>query len=163
MADRNQAYDARRRQDSPTRALYGTQRWRRKAARQLLLEPLCRTCQAKGRVTAASVADHIVPHRGDVEAFWSNELQSLCKWCHDVVKQREEARGHSDALDGDGWPVDPRHPANGGGTQAANVARPSGRLEAPPGSKSLGPVAPRPAAPLRAQRREMSLGGRNNG
>lgn len=112
MVDRNKAYDARRRAESPTRALYGTQRWRRRAAHQLLIEPLCRTCQAGGRVTAAKVADHIIPHRGDVDAFWNNDLQSLCATCHDVVKQREEKRGHSDTLDADGWPADPRHPAN---------------------------------------------------
>lgn len=144
---RDQAYDARRRAESPTRALYGTQRWRRKAARQLLLEPLCRACQAAGRVTAASVADHIEPHRGDVDAFWSNELQSLCKDHHDGAKQREERRGHSDALDADGWPMDPRHPANGGAAQATNVARLSGRFEAPPGGQISGAVASATGAP----------------
>lgn len=145
---RNQAYDAKRRAESETRALYGTQRWRRMAARQMLLEPLCATCTGKGRVTAASVADHIVPHRGDVDAFWGNALQSLCKRCHDLVKQREERRGHSDALGEDGWPVDPRHPANAGGAQAANVARPSGPLEATPGVEMSGPIASATGATL---------------
>lgn len=136
MMQRNQAYDAKRRLESETRRLYGTQRWRRRAAHQMLIEPLCRTCKGNGRVTAASVADHIVPHRGDVDAFWSNELQSLCKTCHDVAKQREERRGHSDALDADGWPADPRHPANAGcaqvATQGAALAHPE-----PPGGHEI--------------------------
>ncbi|WP_238257878.1 HNH endonuclease [Methylobacterium gnaphalii] len=47
-------------------------------------------CLADGITCAATTADHVVPHRGDVEAFWSNELQSLCNACHNSVKQREE-------------------------------------------------------------------------
>lgn len=160
---RDQAYDAKRRLESETRKLYGTQRWRRKAAHQLLLEPLCRLCHAAGRITAATIADHIIPHMGDVFAFWNNALQSLCKACHDGVKQREERRGHSDALGADGWPSDPRHPANAGGTQAATQGAALAHPEAPGGIKCLEAVAPRPAANLRAQSREMKAGGRNNG
>jgi 5-methylcytosine-specific restriction endonuclease McrA len=40
----------------------------------------------------ATVADHVTPHRDDHGAFWFGELQSLCKSCHDVKKQRIEAR-----------------------------------------------------------------------
>lgn len=37
------------------------------------------------------VADHILPHRGDEEAFWDRlNLQCLCKSCHDGAKQAEE-------------------------------------------------------------------------
>ena len=160
---RNQAYDAKRSAESPTRRLYWTQRWRRKAARQLLLEPLCRTCKAAGRVTAASVADHIVPHRGDVEAFWSNELAALCQHCHSQTKQREERRGHSDALDADGWPSDPRHPANATHAQAATQGDALGHPEAPGGLRSLENCVSAPAPTKRAQNREMKTGGQNNG
>jgi hypothetical protein len=37
---------------------------------QLAVEPLCRMCQAEGRTTAANIADHITPHRGDLDLFW---------------------------------------------------------------------------------------------
>lgn len=47
-------------------------------------------CKAKGLVTLATVADHIVPHRGD-RALFMGALQSLCVPCHSVDKQREEA------------------------------------------------------------------------
>lgn len=127
-------YDAQRRQDSPTRALYGTQRWRRRSAHQLLMSPLCVMCLARGITCAASVADHIVPHRGDVDAFWGNELQSLCKPCHDRIKQREEARGYSDSIDADGWPIDPRHPANA--HHGASVAQPAA-VDQPPGGHPI--------------------------
>ncbi|MEG0049160.1 MAG: HNH endonuclease signature motif containing protein [Clostridia bacterium] len=37
-----------------------------------------------GRLTFATVVDHIVPHRGDGELFWHKEnWQPLCKDCHD--------------------------------------------------------------------------------
>lgn len=105
--------------------LYGLQRWRRRAAHQLVIEPLCRMCLAAGLVVAATVADHVIPHRGDEHAFWHGELQSLCTTHHSSVKQREEAHGYADVLDADGWPADPRHPANHtpGGTQISTGLR----------------------------------------
>jgi 5-methylcytosine-specific restriction protein A len=37
------------------------------------------------------LCDHIEPHRGDDRLFWDeNNLQTLCKGCHDEVKQAEE-------------------------------------------------------------------------
>lgn len=52
-------------------------------------------CQEQGTVTPATVADHVVPHRGDQEAFWSGALQSLCAEHHDSIKQRDERRGYA--------------------------------------------------------------------
>jgi hypothetical protein len=48
--------------------------WARRRAHQLRIEPLCRLCLEAGRVTPATVADHIVPHRGDFTAFRLGEL-----------------------------------------------------------------------------------------
>lgn len=67
-------------------------RWQKRREDQLRKEPLCRYCQAEGRVTPATVADHITPHRGDKELF-KGPLQSLCETCHSSVKQREEKEG----------------------------------------------------------------------
>jgi hypothetical protein len=83
-------YDRRRRDSSPWRAWYGTARWRSKRAAQLADEPLCRSCAADGRVTAARVCDHVEPHRGDPRKFWDGATQSLCDNCHNAAKQREE-------------------------------------------------------------------------
>lgn len=58
------------------------------------------------------VADHVVPHRGDDRIFWEGELQTLCEACHSRLKQREEIYGHTDDVDLEGWPTDPRHLAN---------------------------------------------------
>jgi 5-methylcytosine-specific restriction protein A len=76
-------------------------------------EPLCRMCQAQGRVTAASVVDHITPHKKNLVLFstYSN-TQSLCTNCHNSAKQYIEKRGYSKEVGSDGWPIDPKHPAN---------------------------------------------------
>lgn len=96
---------------TPWHHWYWTNRWRKKAKAQLAAEPLCRMCRADGRTTAATIADHLDPHRGDETLFWFGELQSLCKPCHDSAKQREE-KGTIARIDDDGWPTDPRHLAN---------------------------------------------------
>ena len=65
-----------------------------------------------GTVTPASIVDHVVPHKGDVNAFWLSELQSLCERCHNSGKKAEEARGYRTDIGLDGWPLDSRHPAH---------------------------------------------------
>lgn len=87
----NRAYDRQRRAVSETRRLYGTGRWKRLRAYHLGLEPFCRMCAARGQATEATVCDHLDPHNGDVERFWSGPFQSLCEPCHNTLKQAAEA------------------------------------------------------------------------
>lgn len=94
------------------RHLYWTQRWRKKAKAQREEEPLCRRCAARGLIVPATVANHIIPHRGDLTLFWEGELESTCAPCHDGVIAFEEARGYGKDIGEDGWPSDPRHPSN---------------------------------------------------
>ena len=70
--------------------LYSHRRWRRKREEQLYLQPLCEFCARRGVVKAATTADHVQPHRGDLEKFWYGALQSLCAPCHSGEKQRQE-------------------------------------------------------------------------
>ena len=104
----------RRRQARPMarnlRHLYTHRKWRRLRRYQLAKEPLCRYCLREGRVTPALVADHIAPHRGNINEFWIGELQSLCKDCHDRLKAQQERRGWIDGVGLDGMPLDPNHP-----------------------------------------------------
>ena len=66
-------------------------KWRKARETFLRREPLCVFCKAKGLVVAATVVDHVIPHRGDTNLFWdSSNWQSLCKPCHDKHKQRME-------------------------------------------------------------------------
>ncbi|MEK4492972.1 HNH endonuclease [Paenibacillus sp. FSL L8-0493] len=48
-------------------------------------------CTKAGKVEAATVVDHIVPHKGDKELFWQRDnWQALCKACHDTKTVRED-------------------------------------------------------------------------
>ena len=67
-------------------------------------------CQQIGKLTPASVADHVVPHRGDPGLFMEGELQSLCAACHSRHKQSEERTGKVQGCDVSGVPLDPKHP-----------------------------------------------------
>ena len=95
------------------RKLYKTQAWKATRRQQLQQEPLCRMCMAEGRVTAATVVDHVTPHKGDRVLFFdAANLQSLCAPCHDGAKQEQERLGYSSQVGLDGWPIDPMHPSN---------------------------------------------------
>lgn len=69
-----------------------TTRWDKFAKRHLRDHPLCEYCLADGKVVAAEVVDHDLPHRGDPALFWDNTFTSLCRRCHDVDKRRAEHR-----------------------------------------------------------------------
>ena len=87
------------------RRWYSTPRWRRRRVEQLRREPFCAMCLALGVHTAATVADHVTPHRGDPDRFWRGRLQSLCAPHHDRDKQREELMDRPLTVDADGWPL----------------------------------------------------------
>jgi 5-methylcytosine-specific restriction endonuclease McrA len=88
--------------------LYNSRRWRAMRLRQLDREPTCLFCKALGRVTPATVADHRIPHRGDLALFWNEEnLQSLCGPCHSGIKLNVERGGRpKQVISEDGWPVE---------------------------------------------------------
>lgn|SRR5262245_47691933 len=95
------------------RTWYTLNRWRKRAKAQLRAYPFCKMCLDRGVVTPAAIADHIAPHAGDWHAFWLGDLQSLCKSCHDQGKRIASLRGYDPRhIDEEGWPLDPRHPAN---------------------------------------------------
>lgn len=102
--------------------VYGS-RWDK--ARRLFLQanPLCVMCHQQGRTAAATVVDHITPHRlkealksGDKETiakaqklFWdSSNWQGLCTSHHNSTKQKMEKRGAGlIGCDVNGYPLDP--------------------------------------------------------
>lgn len=89
---------------------YHTARWLRQRERQLRKEPLCAYCKAEGRIALATVADHVVPHRGNRQLFFHGQLQSLCQVHHSGAKQVEEVRGFGTGVGKDGLPLDRHHP-----------------------------------------------------
>ena len=59
-------------------------RWRRARIAFLQKHPLCAVCQREGKLTPATVVDHIIPHRGNQRLSWDEKnWQPLCKDCHD--------------------------------------------------------------------------------
>ncbi|MGH9419661.1 MAG: HNH endonuclease [Thermoanaerobaculia bacterium] len=77
----------------PTAAARGySSKWQRARAAFLLHHPLCEMeCAREGRITAATVVDHTIPHRGDPKLFWDqNNWRSGCKTCHDRKTARED-------------------------------------------------------------------------
>ena len=79
----------------PDRGWYKTAEWQRLRWRILVRDMF--TCAFCGRVegqTKNLVADHKVRHRFNAQLFWDEaNLQTLCKPCHDSVKQRMEKGG----------------------------------------------------------------------
>jgi 5-methylcytosine-specific restriction enzyme A len=91
---------------------YKKRSWERRRRFQLREHPWCAFCEQRGVATVATVADHVEPHKGDWNLFRFGALQSLCAPCHSSGKQFLELRGYRTDVGDDGWPTDPRHPAN---------------------------------------------------
>lgn len=84
---------AERRESAEWHDWYGKTIWTKQLRpEQLMREPFCRTCRAKGIRTRASVVDHVIPFRGDWDLFANTaNHQSLCKNCHDRKTAQEQA------------------------------------------------------------------------
>lgn len=66
-------------------------RWRKYRRAFLSLNALCRECGKHGRLTVATVVDHIVPHQGDPKLFWDrSNHQPLCHQCHSRKTVKED-------------------------------------------------------------------------
>lgn len=88
--------------------LYRSKRWQKLRAWHLSKQPLCVMCKAAGKLTAATVVDHVTPHKGDAALFLApTNLQSLCKPHHDSDKQRQEwLDAQRPIVDDDGYRLD---------------------------------------------------------
>ena len=66
-------------------------RWKKYRKAFLSAHPLCVRCLENNKTTAATVVDHIVPHKGNQRLFWNKENhQALCKKCHDRKSASED-------------------------------------------------------------------------
>lgn len=84
-------------------------KWQQARAAFLVEQPLCCYCNRIGKVGAATVVDHIIPHRGEHSLFWDRDnWQALCKRCHDSIKQKEEG-GIVVGCDKIGVPISANH------------------------------------------------------
>jgi 5-methylcytosine-specific restriction protein A len=66
-------------------------RWRKYRIVFLRQHPLCVECEKEGRLTPATVVDHIKPHKGDPVLFWDpNNHQPMCEHHHNAKTARED-------------------------------------------------------------------------
>ena len=66
---------------------------------------LCTPCRIKGRDTAATQVDHIIPKSQDGTDDWDN-LQSICDACHkDKTAQEATGRKPRTQYDAKGFPI----------------------------------------------------------
>ena len=61
--------------------------------------PLCVACQARGRVSIATIRDHVIP-LSEGGADDESNVQALCRACSDVKTHDEAARGRQRAVGG---------------------------------------------------------------
>lgn len=77
----------------PYKKLYNSSRWQDLRRYVLNKQSLCVECLKNNRITPATVVDHIKPHKGNEDLFYDiNNLQSLCKSCHDRKTAKEDGR-----------------------------------------------------------------------
>ena len=96
--------------------LYNRKAWKELRLDLLAKEPVCVFWLREGKLTPATVVDHIQAHKGDIALFLDPEnLQSLCKLHHDSAKQKAESKQVNHiGCDENGLPIDPEHPFNRG-------------------------------------------------
>lgn len=83
--------DAQKKYEAKAGNPYNNARWRNARKQFLALNPLCVRCKAQGRITTATVVDHVRPHKGDSTLFWdAHNWQALCAPCHDTKTARED-------------------------------------------------------------------------
>lgn len=68
--------------------LFDTARWKRARKHQLTIEPMCRRCKREW----ATEVDHIIPRFKGGEELAQDNLQSLCRTCHEK-KSLEDIKG----------------------------------------------------------------------
>lgn len=68
-------------------------RWQQYAKAYLAEHPLCVLCLKKQPpvTRAATLVDHIIPHKGDPALFWDpSNHQALCTECHNIKTATED-------------------------------------------------------------------------
>ena len=87
----NQKYN-RYQRNQEAQSFYNSSAWRKLRARFLIEHPFCVECRKNGKLTKATVVDHVVPIRQGGPAFEENNLQALCASCHGSKSIKEGSR-----------------------------------------------------------------------
>jgi Cft2 family RNA processing exonuclease len=84
--------------------LYMSKRWKMRRLHQLMQHPLCTACMAENHVKAATIVHHTIDHRGDEYLFYHSPVISLCKKCHDNVREGSKYLSYQRGCDIHGKP-----------------------------------------------------------
>jgi len=87
----NRQYDQRMR-SRPATEFYHSSEWRRKRRSFLLEHPFCEECRRNGRLTRATLVDHIIPIKMGGSLLDEGNLQALCASCHSRKSIQEGSR-----------------------------------------------------------------------
>ena len=68
--------------DKEATAFYNSHTWKKKRADFLIEHPFCEECRRQGRLSKATMVDHILPMRFGGLALDDENLQALCASCH---------------------------------------------------------------------------------
>ena len=91
---RNRRYNQQR--DPATTRWRSSARFLRNRSAFLSRHPLCVECKHQGRTEAATVLDHVIPHKGNYNLFWNqSNWQGLCDRHHNIKTASEGAFGRS--------------------------------------------------------------------
>jgi 5-methylcytosine-specific restriction protein A len=85
-------------QDAPTNKFYWSTPWRKLRKLKISQNPSCEQCKKNGKLTEATMVDHINPINptdpynttGYGEPLDINNLQSLCRRCHSIKMGRSK-------------------------------------------------------------------------
>ena len=88
-------YDKHKRTGSE---FYHSSAWKKLRNRFIRSNPLCVMCEENGRVTPASMVDHITPIKDGGATLDERNLQSLCDPCHNS-KTAQEKVGRVESLE----------------------------------------------------------------
>ncbi len=81
--------------EEKNRKVYNTRKWRSFSIDYKERNPICVKCEQEGIITASKVTDHIQRVNAGGDHYNENNLQALCKRCHNS-KSGKEAHGYKE-------------------------------------------------------------------
>lgn len=71
---------------------YDSAEWKLTRKRKLTANPVCEECYSLGKITKATMVDHITPISQGGSPLGLDNLQSLCYQCHSTKSAKEGSR-----------------------------------------------------------------------
>jgi len=87
-----QAHYNKTARDTEAQSLYESPEWRTLRALHIKRNPLCEKCFERGRITPAVIVDHKVEIKDGGGRLDADNLQSLCRACHNKKTAQERAK-----------------------------------------------------------------------